>query len=213
MISKHALRIIIVFSSIAIMAGAGLVIKLFLIPDSFGVYGAYRADAIEEEANRAIRHGTNKSCLSCHPYEASIHLKGLHKTISCEFCHGTFADHIDNGKKIASLPVKKGDDITTLCLRCHNTEIKARSSVVIKTVAMPDHLRKQKVKETHSCNQCHHVHAPLKHIREAERISGLKISGKGANLTGANYTLFSPDGNENIILTPPTIPYSKEVYK
>ncbi len=171
MISKHALRIILVFSSVIVMAGIGLVVKAQLIPESFGVYGAYRADAIEEEVQRPIRHGTNASCLGCHKYEANIHLQGLHKTISCEFCHGTSADHVRDGKKIGTLPVKKEGEITTLCLRCHNTEIKARSKVVIKTVAMPAHLREQNVKETHSCNQCHHVHAPLKYINRAKQIT------------------------------------------
>ena len=173
MISKHTLRIILVVLSVVVMAGGGLLVKAQLIPKSFGLYGAYRADAIEEEAQRVLRHGTNSSCFGCHPYESKLHLKGDHKTISCEFCHSTYSDHVSNGKKIADLPVKKGDEITNLCLRCHNTEIKARSTIVIKTVGMPDHLKDQNVKLTHTCNQCHHVHSPLKYINEAKKITGL----------------------------------------
>ncbi|MBF0112927.1 MAG: hypothetical protein HQK74_09380 [Desulfamplus sp.] len=173
MLSKHAMRIILVVISVVAVSGVGLLVKAQLIPKSFGLYGAYRADAIDEEAQRVVRHGTNASCFGCHPYEAKTHLKGDHKTISCEFCHGTYSDHVNNGKKIADLPVKKGGEITTLCLRCHNTEIKARSTIVIKTVAMPDHLEQQKVKLTHNCNQCHNVHAPLKYINEAKKITGL----------------------------------------
>ncbi len=67
--------------------------------------------------------------------------------------------------------MKKDTEITTLCLRCHNTEIKARSQAVIKTVAMLEHLESQKVKLTHTCNQCHHVHAPLKYINRAKLIT------------------------------------------
>ncbi|MBF0467316.1 MAG: hypothetical protein HQK61_00270 [Desulfamplus sp.] len=171
--SKHALHLIVVMVSIVAMAGAGLALKARFIPESFGLYGAYRADAIDEEARRAVRHGTNASCFGCHPYEATIHLEGDHTTISCEFCHGTYSDHITDKKKTGTLPVKKGQEITTLCLRCHNTEIKARSTIVIKTVGMPDHLAKQNVKVTHTCNQCHHVHAPLKYINEAKKITGL----------------------------------------
>ncbi|MBF0230603.1 MAG: hypothetical protein HQK63_13620 [Desulfamplus sp.] len=173
MMSKHALRIIMVVASVVLMAGVGFVVKELLIPKSFGLYGPYRADAIDEETQRVLRHGTNASCFGCHQYEATIHLTGNHKTISCEFCHGTYSDHVSNGRKIATLPVKKGDEITTLCLRCHNTEIKARSTMVIKTVGVPDHLKKQNVKLTHTCNQCHHVHAPLKYINEAKKITGL----------------------------------------
>jgi hypothetical protein len=162
-----------VLFTIAVVAGGGLLFKKLLIPDSFGVYGPYRANAITEAALLPIRHGTNASCFNCHPYEAKVHKTGRHQTISCEFCHGTYADHVAGGKKIKTLPVKKGKDITLLCLKCHNTEIKARHEEVIKTVAMPDHLKSQNVKLTHNCNQCHHVHAPLKYIIRAKQITGL----------------------------------------
>lgn len=173
MISKHALHIIGVVISVLIVAIIGFMVKAQLVPESFGIYGAYRAEAIDEEAHRTVRHGTSASCFGCHPYEATSHLEGDHKTISCEFCHGTYADHVAKGKKTGTLPVKKGTEITTLCLRCHNTEIKARSTIVIKTVGMPDHLSNQNVKVTHICNQCHYVHAPLKYINEARKITGL----------------------------------------
>ncbi len=170
---SYRFRLLLVLLSIIVLAGGGLLFKALLVPDSFGVYGYYRTDAIAEAAVVPIRHGTNDSCFKCHSYEAKTHKKGHHKTISCEFCHGTWADHVDKGKKIGALPVKKEKEITTLCLRCHNTEIKARSEEVIKTVAMPNHLKDQNVKLTHNCNQCHHVHAPLKYIIRAKQITGL----------------------------------------
>lgn len=171
--SNYGFRLIFVVVTILVMTGAGLFLKGFLVPDSFGRYGSYRADTIPEEASLPIKHATNSSCFSCHPYEAKIHKAGRHSTISCEFCHSTYADHIRDNKKFAALPVKKEGDITVLCLRCHNTEIKARSQEVIKTVAMPAHLADQNVKLTHNCNQCHHVHAPLKYIDRARKITGI----------------------------------------
>ena len=141
---------------------------------SFGKYGHYRADAIEEEANREIRFMTNAPCFSCHAYETKLHDNGRHKTISCEFCHGPMADHVKDNKKIGELPVKKGEEIRVLCLRCHNQAIRARPKDVIKTVVMPDHLRDQKVKETHTCNQCHLVHAPFNYIDHANKIFGIQ---------------------------------------
>jgi len=159
------------------MVSFGFLFKGLLLPDSFGVYGNYRADAINDAVEVPLRHGTNDSCFKCHSFEAKIHKAGLHKTISCEFCHGTYADHVQGDKKTGALPVKTGNQITTLCLRCHNTEIKARSEKVIKTVALPDHLERQQVKLTHTCNQCHHVHAPLKHINRAKQITGLMEKG------------------------------------
>ena len=170
---SYKMRLVLLVLGIGVATAGGLIIKSFLQPASFGVYGPFRADAIEEEAAMPIRHATNASCYACHPYEAKIHQVGKHKTISCEFCHGPWADHVAGNKKIGTLPVKKGKEITTLCLRCHNTAITARPHTVIKTVAIPEHLASQKVKLTHSCNQCHHVHAPLKYINRAKQITGL----------------------------------------
>ena len=174
---SYRMRLLIALLSIGLLTGGGLFLKQLLLPDSFGVYGPYRADAITEAALIPIRHGTNESCYKCHDHEAKYHKKGRHKTISCEFCHGVYADHIMDAKKIGTLPVKKDKEIITLCLRCHNTEIKARHEEVIKTVAMPDHLKSQNVKITHNCNQCHYVHAPLKYINRAKQITGLMEAG------------------------------------
>lgn len=170
---SYKTRLLIVLASIIILGAGGLLAKKLFLPESFGIYGSYRADAIDEEVLLPIKHGTNASCFSCHPYEAKIHKIGRHQTISCEFCHGTYADHVTDNKKTGTLPVKKDKEITTLCLRCHNTEIKARKEAVIKTVAMPDHLQSQHVKLSHNCNQCHHVHAPLKYIIRAKEIMGM----------------------------------------
>ena len=174
---SYRMRLLLVLISLVVLSGAGLFLKRLLTPESYGVYGPYRADAIAEAALMPVRHGTSASCFDCHTYEAKVHKNGRHQTISCEFCHGPYADHVDKGKKIGTLPVKKQKQITTLCLRCHNTEIKARKEEVIKTVAMPDHLKNQKVKLTHDCNQCHHVHAPLKYIIRAKQITGLMEAG------------------------------------
>lgn len=178
---SYKMRLVVLAVGLCILAGSGLLVKGFLVPESFGVYGPYRADAITEEAALPIRHGTNTSCFSCHAHEANIHQAGLHKTISCEFCHGPYADHVADNKKTGTLPMKTGDEITTLCLRCHNTEIKARPEQVIKTVAMPDHLKDRQVKLSHNCSQCHHVHAPLKHILRADQI--MDRAGQANELT------------------------------
>jgi hypothetical protein len=78
-------RLLTVLLGIVVLAGGGLLFKQLLLPDSFGQYGPYRADAIEEEAQILVRHGTNESCFKCHEYEAKVHKKGKHQTISCEF--------------------------------------------------------------------------------------------------------------------------------
>ncbi len=172
--SSHVKRVVV---GLVVAAALGFVGSRLLIPDSFGVYGHYRADAITEEADKEIRHWTNASCMDCHKHEAGIHLTGKHGTISCEFCHGPYADHVKDGKKIGTLPVRRGEDVRVLCLRCHNRAIQARPGEVIKTVTLPDHLEKMKVKTTHSCQQCHQQHAPLQYINRAKDMLGIQEEG------------------------------------
>ncbi|MCP4691700.1 MAG: hypothetical protein GY859_26875 [Desulfobacterales bacterium] len=172
--NSHVKRVVVGLAAAAVLGFLG---SRLLIPDSFGVYGHYRADAIMEEAGREIRHGTNSSCLDCHKHEAGAHLAGKHRTISCEFCHGPYAEHVKDGKKSGTLPVTRGEDVRVLCLRCHNRAIQARPGEVIKTVILPDHLESMKVKTTHSCQQCHQVHAPLQYINRAKKMSGAREEG------------------------------------
>lgn len=166
----HLIKVILVL----ILLGIGVVgAQALFVPKDFGKYGHYRASAVEDEMNRPVRNQTNDSCLECHPHIKKIHLGGVHKTVSCEFCHGPNADHAKDGKKIAEMPVKRGEDIKTLCLRCHNKIIRARPEESIKMVAMPLHLEEKKVQVTHVCDQCHHVHDPMKWVIEAKKMHGL----------------------------------------
>lgn len=166
----HLIRIAVL---IAVVAIGGFFGRMALIPDSFGKYGPYRAEAVVAEINLPTRHMTNDSCLTCHPFIKEIHLSGIHKTVSCEFCHGTFADHVADGKKSGDLPVKKDQEITRLCLRCHNQIIRARPEESIKMISMPGHLEEKRVKSGHNCSQCHNVHAPLMWVKMAREMMNL----------------------------------------
>ncbi len=174
--NAHVIRVIVILVALGVVGG---VARALLLPPSFGKYGHYRPGAIREEMNREIRNKTNDSCLGCHPYIKKIHLAGVHKTVSCEVCHSAYADHVQDGKVIAKMPVRRGEEIRTLCLRCHNRIIRARPKEAIKMIAMPDHLQEKGVRTDHVCNQCHHVHAPLKWIQEAREAMGLAKKQEG----------------------------------
>lgn len=169
--NSHLIRIIVV---LVVLAVVGIVVRAMVLPKSFGLYGHYRADAIQDEINRPIRNGTNASCLVCHPYIRQMHLEGVHRTVSCEFCHGPVADHVRDGKVIGLLPKKQGREIRTLCLRCHNRIIRARPRESIKMISMPQHLEEKHVRTDHICNQCHNVHAPLMWVKQAREIVGIR---------------------------------------
>ena len=167
-----------VFWILLIVVVLGIILMVLLKPKNFGNHGSffykyYRLGAIDDEALRPIKHYTNSNCSHCHKVESDMQISSVHKTLSCEFCHGPGANHIDGkGKLIGHTERAKGKELTKQCLRCHNGRIIARTKNknVIKTIIMPDHLKDKKVKLTHSCDQCHVVHAPLKNIKHLNKI-------------------------------------------
>jgi len=172
---SHIFKIVVV---LALVIGGAVVARGMFLPKDFGKHGLFRPQALVDEMNRPIRNWTNESCLQCHPYIKKAHLKGVHKTVSCEVCHGPYAAHIENDKVIGEMPVKRGEEIRKLCLRCHNKIIRARPKESIKTVAMPDHLKEKKVRTDHICNQCHMVHSPLLWVEQARAMMGLSKEKK-----------------------------------
>lgn len=168
--NTHLVRVVIVL--IVLVAGV-VTARAVFIPKDYGDYGNYRTGAVVDEMNLPIRNQTNESCLQCHPYIKKIHLSGVHKDVSCEFCHGPNSDHIADNQKIGEMEVKRGEDIQDLCLRCHNKVIRARPEEHIKMISFPEHLNQKGVRIENQCNQCHHVHDPMKWVNEAKKMMGL----------------------------------------
>ncbi|WP_163340446.1 hypothetical protein [Desulfopila sp. IMCC35008] len=168
--NSHLIRLII---ALIIFGVAGFFARKVFIPDSMGEYGHYRGADIEDQKSIPIRLGTNDSCFQCHKPVRTIHKSGVHKTVSCEVCHGPYGNHIADGKKIGTMPVKRDQEISQLCLRCHNKVIQARPRKSIRMVGLPEHLEQKQVRMTHTCNQCHMVHDPLMWINQAREMMGL----------------------------------------
>ena len=169
--NSHLIKLII---ALVVVGVAGFIARQVFTPESLGQYGHYRGADIADQKNVPVRLHTNESCFQCHKPIRRIHKTGVHKTVSCEICHGPYGDHIEDGKKIGALPVKSGQDITHLCLRCHNKVIQARPRKSIKMVGLPEHLEEKKVRIDHTCDQCHMVHDPLLWINQAKEMIGIK---------------------------------------
>lgn len=165
--NAHLIRLII---ALVVVVIAGIVARGFFVPESMGQYGHYRGTDLADQKAVPVRLGTNDSCFACHKPIRSIHKAGVHKTVSCEICHGPYGNHIADGKKVGTLSVKHGTEIVDLCLRCHNEIIQARPREFIKMVGMPEHLKEQHVQLSHSCDQCHMVHDPLLWINQAKKM-------------------------------------------
>ena len=141
--SKYNAHLIKLIIAIFVVAIGGFFARQLFVPESMGQYGHYRGADIEDQKNIPIKLGTNESCFQCHKPIRTIHKNGVHKTVSCEVCHGSYGNHIKDGKKIGTLPVKTKEEITALCLRCHNEVIQARPRESIRMVGMPRHLEEQ----------------------------------------------------------------------
>jgi hypothetical protein len=135
----------IVLLAVAIV-GSYLVARYFLTPPSFRQYGWYRGDALAELATRDRVYAGKKACEECHSDECQKLVKGSHKTLSCEGCHGAGQAHADN-------PDVKLEVLNySHCVRCHE--------------ANPSRPKwhKQIVSKTHytgsKCTECHVPHSP-----------------------------------------------------
>jgi hypothetical protein len=165
--NSHIIKSLLIIFGIV---GTILVGKVLYTPESWGKYGHYRANYIEEEASRPISYGQNESCSKCHEEVNELKDEGKHKRLSCEICHSPLSEHVKDGKKFAKMEVVKGDKLDALCLRCHQKGTIGRPAH-FPTIDKKEHLKEKRVRDDHHCNQCHTVHHPMENINEAKRVS------------------------------------------
>lgn len=143
--AAHLIRPALVFVAAFILF---LGLRAIVVPKSYGLYGPYRADALEEIRARPLVFAGQAVCAGCHPEEAAVRDAGKHASVSCEACHGPAAAHADDP---AQAPGAK-PAATPLCSRCHEAD-----------AAKPKWF-KQVVSSQHSggagCGDCHQPHSP-----------------------------------------------------
>ncbi len=164
--ARHVVRVGVVF----VIGFIGfLFARSTLIPPDFGVYGYYRAGALNDIKARPIVYAGRQACLECHdgmydppePDESAPPRKPSVKpltaqdnkpsTLRCEGCHGPLKSHIDDTEK--DVP-KVADD--RLCLGCHRQlagRPKSQPQVIPATHKTGDPMRK-------TCVSCHTPHWP-----------------------------------------------------
>ena len=162
-------RIVLVLVAIIALVYFG---RMLMLPDTWGQYGYYRGAYINEEASRKMVYGTNESCKSCHSEVYELKSHSVHKRLSCELCHAPIGEHVKNGKKIADMPIISKKGLVKQCLKCHQKIIGRPSKM--PQIEYKEHLEEKGVKLTHTCDQCHTVHAPMENIKETKRLRALK---------------------------------------
>jgi hypothetical protein len=123
--------------------------RRMLVPETFGKYGHYRAQAVEEVAAQEIAYAGYAACADCHDDIYELKSQSHHKTVACEACHGPAAQHIEAPDEyLPKVPRGRG-----LCPVCHGYNPSRPSGFpqIIPTQHNPGK----------ACMSCHNPHNPL----------------------------------------------------
>lgn len=126
-----------------------ILIRHFLIPESFGEKGHYRALSIEENQNRTLYYKGDDACNECHIDIAELMQSDLHSELSCETCHTPKIDASTDCK--VDPPIVEGTII--MCAQCHEMNL-GRLKKGVPQLEIEEH------KEGKNCIECHNTHAP-----------------------------------------------------
>ena len=154
---------IIRFAVILVLAVLGfLLVRSFLVPESFGIHGTYkygfhRGDSDkEQESLPALYRGEDK-CSECHADQAGEIAAGGHKSVTCEACHGVWQAH---NSQIKAVVIK--DVSSDACLLCHE-KLDARPKDFPQIKSLQKHMeeQEQELEEGMTCTDCHSPHEPM----------------------------------------------------
>ena len=107
------IRLVIV--SVVVVSALFIVRERF-VPESFGEFGHYRADAVDVVAGQPIQYAGLQACDECHPDVLEVKASSYHSGLTCEGCHGPAAGHVED--PIEHLPLVPAGRES--CLRCHS---------------------------------------------------------------------------------------------
>lgn len=133
----------------ALAIAALMVARILLVPESFGRYGHYRADAIDEIIATETKYAGYKACVQCHDDIYEIKEKSNHRGVSCEVCHGPAARHIEAPDEfVPDAPRGRG-----YCPLCHgyNPSRPTGFAQIITALHNPGK----------ACMSCHDPHNPV----------------------------------------------------
>ncbi len=139
-------RLAIAFSAFIILF---LVLRKFLVPDSFGQFGFYRGDSLLDNTLPEIHYSGQKACLECHQDIEDIKAKDVHNSIHCETCHGPGQKHLVSGE--AADIVKP--DSREFCGACHEKNAAKKQTTIVQ-ILLSEHNTGKK------CIECHNPHQP-----------------------------------------------------
>lgn len=145
---EHLVRMASLF---AVGIAAFLVLQHVFVPRGFGLYGHYRAGALDDARNPAlhpVHYAGRAACADCHAEVVAARKGSRHEQVGCEACHGPAARHAsDPGQVKPTLP-----DPRAVCIRCHSAS--ASRPKGFPQVVVAEHA------DSGACTSCHQPHAP-----------------------------------------------------
>jgi len=123
-----------------------IIVRHVLVPPDFGVYGFYRAGALDEARAKPVVFGGRDTCAVCHGEVVDSQKTSRHAIVGCEACHGPLAKHAAGEFE----PKPKVLNPRQLCLTCH---VKMEG----KYAAFPQVDPVEHAGET-ACTTCHQPH-------------------------------------------------------
>jgi hypothetical protein len=133
----------------AVFVSLFLVLRHFLVPDTFGKYGHYRAASLIDNAGRTMNYSGQEACFKCHQDIQDKKAGDVHSEIHCETCHGPGEKHVISSRKEDIL--KPGG--REFCGKCH-----ALNAAKLKSAVFQIDLAKHNVGK--NCIECHNPHQP-----------------------------------------------------
>lgn len=144
-------RLLILF---AIFIGLFLTARSFLVPDSFGKYGHYRANAITDVQQTAQVYAGTEQCINCHDTIAEKKDEDVHAELACEICHDASLEHVLTSDSVSTDTSKIIiNRESSLCWLCHSKNA-ARKKRVVFQIEFAEHYPEKK------CVECHNPHSP-----------------------------------------------------
>lgn len=130
---------------------AFIIVQQLSIPKSFGAYGFYRGDNVQEWVSMSSKYSTagTATCNSCHNEKVNLKNQGPHTTVNCESCHLAAGNHTQT--PFVLKPAK--DTTRDACLTCHNQQA-ARLETSIRQIDGSQH------NSDKACITCHDPHSP-----------------------------------------------------
>jgi hypothetical protein len=128
-----------------------LVLRHFLVPETFGEFGHYRGASLADNQLPEIHYAGQQVCFECHQDVEDLKKEDVHSEIHCETCHGPGQKHVTSGEA-KDIEKPSGREF---CGNCHGINAAKPKSTVFQIDMNKHNIGK-------NCTECHNPHQPWK---------------------------------------------------